>query len=101
MAHLGHHALVIGGSIAGLIAARVLSDYFDEVAILERDQIEDRPGNSQIRPPGQSPAWAVTGRSAGTFVTVSGIHRRFARARRNAGYDWARHRMVSAGWKGL
>ncbi len=31
------HALVIGGSIAGLLAARVLADYFDVVTIVDRD----------------------------------------------------------------
>ncbi len=31
------HALVIGGSIAGLFAARVLADYFDIVTIVDRD----------------------------------------------------------------
>jgi 2-polyprenyl-6-methoxyphenol hydroxylase-like FAD-dependent oxidoreductase len=40
---LGEHALVIGGSIAGLLAARVLSDYFDRVTVVERDAIPDRP----------------------------------------------------------
>jgi 2-polyprenyl-6-methoxyphenol hydroxylase-like FAD-dependent oxidoreductase len=39
--HLGEHAVVIGGSIAGLMAARVLSDFFDRVTVLERDQIEE------------------------------------------------------------
>lgn len=33
------HAIVIGGSIAGLLAARVLSAYFDRVTIVERDQL--------------------------------------------------------------
>ena len=42
MYRLGH-AIVTGGSIGGLIAGRVLSDYFDQVTILERDEIEDRP----------------------------------------------------------
>jgi len=41
--HLGHRAVVVGGSIAGLITARVLSDHFDEIVILERDVVEDRP----------------------------------------------------------
>jgi 2-polyprenyl-6-methoxyphenol hydroxylase-like FAD-dependent oxidoreductase len=36
-------AIVIGGSIAGLITGRVLSDFFGQVTILERDQIEDGP----------------------------------------------------------
>jgi 2-polyprenyl-6-methoxyphenol hydroxylase-like FAD-dependent oxidoreductase len=43
MRHLGARAVVIGGSIAGLMTARVLSDYFDRVTILERDQLEDAP----------------------------------------------------------
>jgi 2-polyprenyl-6-methoxyphenol hydroxylase-like FAD-dependent oxidoreductase len=43
MERLGHEAIVIGGSIAGLITARVLSDYFECVTIFERDEIEDRP----------------------------------------------------------
>src|SRR6516165_8974107 len=39
----GQQAIVVGGSIAGLITARVLSDYFEEVLIIERDEITDRP----------------------------------------------------------
>jgi 2-polyprenyl-6-methoxyphenol hydroxylase-like FAD-dependent oxidoreductase len=42
------HALVIGGSVAGLCAARVLSDFFEQVTVLERDtnpkDVADRPG---------------------------------------------------------
>jgi 2-polyprenyl-6-methoxyphenol hydroxylase-like FAD-dependent oxidoreductase len=38
---LGDHAVVIGGSIAGLLAARVLADYFAEVTIVERDSLPD------------------------------------------------------------
>ncbi|MCU0553093.1 MAG: monooxygenase [Leptolyngbya sp. Prado105] len=33
------HAIVIGGSIAGLLAARVLSEYFERVTIVDRDQL--------------------------------------------------------------
>jgi 2-polyprenyl-6-methoxyphenol hydroxylase-like FAD-dependent oxidoreductase len=36
-------ALVLGGSIAGLIAARVLADHADEVWIVEPDLLEDGP----------------------------------------------------------
>jgi phytoene dehydrogenase-like protein len=35
--NIGHNALVIGGSLAGLFAARVLADFFDKVTILDRD----------------------------------------------------------------
>jgi 2-polyprenyl-6-methoxyphenol hydroxylase-like FAD-dependent oxidoreductase len=31
------HALVLGGSLAGLLAARVLCDHFDRVTVVERD----------------------------------------------------------------
>jgi 2-polyprenyl-6-methoxyphenol hydroxylase-like FAD-dependent oxidoreductase len=45
------HAVVIGGSMAGLLAARVLSDRFEEVTIIERDrlpeEIENRKGVPQ------------------------------------------------------
>ena len=40
MAQVGERALVIGGSIAGLMAARVLSDFFARVTILERDLVD-------------------------------------------------------------
>ena len=39
-------AIVIGGSIAGLLTARVLSDHFEEVIVIERDKYAD--GN-QVR----------------------------------------------------
>ena len=35
------HAIVIGGSIAGLFAARVLAEFFDRVTILDRDELDD------------------------------------------------------------
>ena len=34
---VGRHAVVMGGSMAGLLAARVLSDHFDTVTLLEKD----------------------------------------------------------------
>ncbi|MBT2729906.1 FAD-dependent monooxygenase [Bacillus sp. ISL-75] len=39
---LGEKALVIGGSIAGLLAARILSDFFKEVLIIEKDQKREK-----------------------------------------------------------
>lgn len=36
-------ALVIGGSIAGLLTARVLADHFAQVTIIERDQLPTGP----------------------------------------------------------
>src|SRR5829696_4330250 len=37
------HVIVIGGSMAGLLAARVLADHFDRVTIVERDQLPQGP----------------------------------------------------------
>jgi 2-polyprenyl-6-methoxyphenol hydroxylase-like FAD-dependent oxidoreductase len=39
---LGHHAVVIGGSLAGLMSAAALADFFDHVTVFERDRVEDR-----------------------------------------------------------
>ena len=36
-------AIVIGGSMAGMMTARVLSERFDKVVIIERDNIPDEP----------------------------------------------------------
>jgi len=39
----GSHALVIGGSIAGLLASRILSTRFDRVTVVERDNFSREP----------------------------------------------------------
>lgn len=36
-------AVVIGGSMAGLLAARVLADFFTTVTVIERDELSERP----------------------------------------------------------
>lgn len=40
----GFCAVVIGGSMAGMWAARVLSDHFEQVIVLERDRLPAQPG---------------------------------------------------------
>lgn len=37
------HAVVVGASIAGLLAARALADHFDQVTVVERDQLPLEP----------------------------------------------------------
>lgn len=49
---LGTHAIVIGGSITGLLAARVLADYFTEVSVIERDEPSDQAGPRRGVPQG-------------------------------------------------
>lgn len=39
----GRHAVVLGGSMSGLLAARVLADHFDRVTIVERDRFPESP----------------------------------------------------------
>src|SRR5205823_3099531 len=39
----GAHAVVIGGSMAGLLGARALADYFDRVTLVERDTFPAGP----------------------------------------------------------
>jgi 2-polyprenyl-6-methoxyphenol hydroxylase-like FAD-dependent oxidoreductase len=38
-----HHAVVIGGGLAGLLAARVLADHFESVTLIERDGVATEP----------------------------------------------------------
>ena len=44
------HAIVLGGSIAGLFTARILSDYFQRVTIVERDPVHDEPESRKGQP---------------------------------------------------
>ena len=49
----GSHAVVLGGSMAGLLAARVLTDHFEQVTIVERTLSGNSgaaPGNSTSEP---------------------------------------------------
>lgn len=45
-----NHALVLGGSMAGLVAARVLSEHFQQVTILERDGVTAEPQSRKGQP---------------------------------------------------
>lgn len=44
------HAIVMGGSLAGLLTARVLSAYFEQVTLLERDPVDESPGARKGQP---------------------------------------------------
>ncbi len=39
------HAVVVGASMAGLLAARVLSEYAEEVSVVDRDTLAEVPGH--------------------------------------------------------
>ena len=48
----GNHAIVIGGSITGLLTARVLSAHFDRVTVLDRDSLPAGIANRRAVPQG-------------------------------------------------
>lgn len=43
-------AIVIGGSMSGLLTARVLSDHFQHVMVIERDPVHDQPESRKGQP---------------------------------------------------
>lgn len=53
MRRRGEHAVVIGASIAGLCAGRVLSDFYDQVTLFDRDTLPDLPANRAAVPQGR------------------------------------------------
>src|SRR5262249_6972040 len=63
------HAVVIGASLAGLCAARVLSDHFERVTIFERDDLPDGPANRAAVPQGRH-VHLLMARGAGEFEAL-------------------------------
>jgi 2-polyprenyl-6-methoxyphenol hydroxylase-like FAD-dependent oxidoreductase len=53
MPKIGEHAVVLGASMAGLLAARVLSDFYETVTVVERDVLTDDAANRRGVPQGR------------------------------------------------
>lgn len=53
MAKLGQHAIVLGASMGGMLAARVLADFYQTVTVVERDVLPDDPTNRRGVPQGR------------------------------------------------
>jgi 2-polyprenyl-6-methoxyphenol hydroxylase-like FAD-dependent oxidoreductase len=51
--YVGERAVVLGASMAGLLAARVLADFFRTVTVIERDELPDDPVNRRGVPQGR------------------------------------------------
>ncbi|BBZ40084.1 FAD-dependent oxidoreductase [Mycobacterium conspicuum] len=49
----GEHAVVLGAGMAGLLAARVLSEFYDSVSVVERDRLPDYPCHRRGIPQGR------------------------------------------------
>jgi len=52
---VGSHAVVIGGSIAGLLAARVLADAYERVTVIDRDELPEGNEHRRAVPQGRQP----------------------------------------------
>lgn len=50
---IGEHAVVLGASMGGLLAARVLADFYQTVTVVERDTLPDDPANRRGVPQGR------------------------------------------------
>ena len=53
MAKLGEHAVVLGASMAGLVAARALAEFFETVTVVERDALSDTADHRRGVPQGR------------------------------------------------
>lgn len=62
----GEHAVVLGASISGLLAARALADHFRTVTVVERDALSDEPTYRRGVPQGRQPH-ALLARGAQTL----------------------------------
>jgi flavin-dependent dehydrogenase len=47
---LGQHAIVVGGSLAGMLAARVLAPHFARVLVIDRDELPSEPAPRRATP---------------------------------------------------
>ncbi len=50
---IGDHAVVLGGSLAGLLAARVLADAYAQVTVIDRDELSEAPMHRRGVPHGR------------------------------------------------
>ena len=65
------HAVVIGGSMAGILAARVLADHFETVTLIERDRARGGARFPSRRAAGSTCARFVAARAANDVATLS------------------------------
>src|SRR3954463_5677721 len=49
------HAVVLGAGVAGLLAARVLADAYEQVTVVERDRLPAGPGAEHAGGPSPEP----------------------------------------------
>ena len=110
---IGKHAIVIGAGMGGLLFARVLSDAFEHVTVLERDSLPDTNEPRKGVPQGRHPHGLLPGgcramdallpglvedlKTAGAVKQVMGLTTRFEAP----GYDPYPQRDAGAFWYSL
>ena len=67
MAKLGEHAVVLGASMSGLLAARVLADFYRSVTVVERDVLPTETAQRRGVPQGRAPALLISMRVTRCF----------------------------------
>lgn len=72
-AMLGEHAAVLGASMSGLLAARVLADHFQTVTVVDRDELPDEPVNRRGVPQGRHVHALLAGGSMALETFFPGI----------------------------
>ena len=98
MKQIGDHAIVIGASMGGLLAARALSDFYATVTVLERDAFPRRRYPAQGRAAGPPCAWPAGARPRRDRGFLSGLDRRGRRRRRQA-RRYRRRRHLDRPWR--
>jgi 2-polyprenyl-6-methoxyphenol hydroxylase-like FAD-dependent oxidoreductase len=63
MNRIGEHAVVLGASMAGMLAARVLADFYPRVTVVDRDELADTADERRGAPQGRH-AHALLGRGS-------------------------------------
>ena len=79
---IGDRAVVIGASMAGLLAAHVLADSYGQVTVIDRDELPDDTHAPARRTPRPTPACAGGTRAASPGGTIPRPHRGTGRRRR-------------------
>ncbi|HVQ51848.1 MAG TPA: 2-polyprenyl-6-methoxyphenol hydroxylase-like oxidoreductase [Mycobacterium sp.] len=69
MEKLGEHAVVLGASMGGLVAARVLADFYDKVTVVERDVLPHDAANRRGVPQGRH-VHALLGRGSAVLTEL-------------------------------
>lgn len=97
--NVGNHAVVVGGSIAGLLSARVLADSFASVTIIETDKLPEKPEVRKGVPQSAQPHVLLTR----GYRILSDLFPGIGASLRAAGaltIDWARefHHFGHGGW---